>query len=154
MSGTWRLDAGRSRVDEAGGLAGMPSMRAIETLHISQAANDSLTVENQINAGHLRYYVVGDSTTTPAGQSGTIMMTTRREGATIVAEGVQSSDSGATTARTTVRETFRLDESGGLNIETIMTEGGETRASQLVYTRIDTVGGCTTWPSPCKRATQ
>jgi outer membrane protein assembly factor BamB len=153
LSGTWRLDPSRSRVAEAGGLAGIPGGRGVETLHISQAANGALTVESQINAGHVRYYVAGGATTTPAGQSGTITMTTKWEGPALVSEGRQASDAGAATALTTVREVFTLDRADDtLRIDVTMTSAGETRTSALVYTRIDSVGACDTWPAPCKRA--
>lgn len=152
FSGTWRLDPARSTLHESGGLAGMPGARAIGTLHISQAANGTITVESQINAGHLRYYAAGGTTTTPAGQSGTITMATRWEGRTLVSEGRQQADAGATASVTAVREVFRLSEDGGtLTIDAAATTAGETRASTLVYTPIDSVGGCGTWPSPCKR---
>jgi len=151
LSGTWLLDPARSRLTGSSALAGMTGGRGAETLHIAQAASGTVTVENQVNGGHLRYYAAGRETTTPAGQSGTIVMTSRLDGPRLVSEGRLTADAGATALVTTVRETLAVSpDLGTLTVTVDLTTGGTTRASTLVYGRIDQLGPCDAWPSPCK----
>ena len=62
MSGTWKLDAARSRVAASAGLAGLIGAGAPETLHITQPANGTVVIESQINESHSRVYRPGTRT--------------------------------------------------------------------------------------------
>jgi hypothetical protein len=146
FSGTWALDAEKSRVAATAGLIGLISAGAPKTLHITQPANGTLVIESQINEAHVRIYKPGAQTATPAGQGGAVTMTTKWEGRALVSEGAMKAPNGDTTA---VKEVVALSTDGkALTIE-ITTASA---ASTLVYTRITSVGGCETWPTPCKRA--
>ena len=52
---------------------------------------------------------------------------------------------------TNVKETFALDaDETTLEIEISISTSDATRTSTLRYARIQDVGPCDTWPSPCK----
>ena len=150
LSGTWKLDGDRSRVDVEAPLAGLIGAGAPPTLHITQPANGTLVVESQINESHARLYVPGGQTTTPIflGTAGTITMTTRWEDQTQVSEGTRDSSSGPST---NVKETFALSADGQtLEVEISISTADGASSSTLRYTRIQDVGTCDSWPSPCK----
>lgn len=148
FSGTWKLDAGRSRLVDAAGLSGLIASGAPETLHITHAANGTLVVESQINESHARIYTPGGKTSTPVGQGGHITATSRVEDRAIVSEGTREDASGVATA---VREVLALSADGAvLTIEVTTTAAGGQQTSTLVYTRASSVGPCENWPTPCK----
>ena len=149
LSGTWSLDPARSQVVATAGFTGLVSAGAPARLHITQAANGAVVVESQINEAHVRIYQPGAQTTTPAGQGGAVMMSTKWEGRSLVSEGAMKAPNGDTT---TVRE--RLSISADANVLTVQitTTATEKAASVLVYTRSKNVGPCESWPTPCKRA--
>lgn len=154
FSGTWKLDEGRSRVDVEAPLAGLIGAGAPDTLHITQPANGTLVVESQINESHARLYVPGGQTTSLIflGVAGTITMTTRWEGQTLVSEGSRDSSSGPST---NVEETFALSaDSQTLEVEITVSTADGASSSTLRYTRIQDVGPCDSWPSPCKDFTR
>jgi hypothetical protein len=154
LSGTWALDAGRSRVAGAAAMSGLVATGAPARLHVTHAANGTVLVESEINEGHARLYAPGRTTTTAVsvGLVGTVTMTARWEGRALVAEGrTDAAPGGAGTARR-IRETFSLDPDGRtlrVGIEVTTPEGSVTSA--LVYTRSSSVGPCESWPTPCKR---
>lgn len=151
FGGTWRLDEERSRVDADAPLAGLIGVGAPATLHVTAPANGTLVVESQINESHARLYVPGKSTTTPVflGAAGTITMKTRWEGDELSSEGVRESSSGGVTTRVT--ESFTLEDDGrALAVEITIVGDDGASSSSLRYTRIDDVGSCESWPSPCK----
>jgi hypothetical protein len=153
FGGTWRLDESRSKVVAGAGLFGLIGAGVPPTLHITAPANGTLVVESQINEGHARLYAPRGKTTTPAGQAGTITMAAKWSGRTLTAEGTQESASGATTILRQVREVYALAEDDKtLTIQVTVTTGADVKASALVFTRLGSVGGCETWPTPCKRA--
>jgi hypothetical protein len=146
FSGTWTLDAEKSKVTATAGIIGLISAGAPKTLHITQPANGTLVIESQINEAHVRIYKPGAQTSTPAGQGGIVTMTTKWDGRSLVSEGAMKAPNGDTT---TVKEVVALSADGkALTIEINTTAA----ASTLVYTRITSVGGCETWPTPCKRS--
>jgi hypothetical protein len=148
FSGTWRLDRAISRINPSATFAGLIPAGAPDTLHITQPANGTLVIESQINEGHSRLYRPDDQTSTPAGQGGSITMTSRWENRTLVSEGRQELPSGASAA---VRETIALTADGhALTIEITTTGPAEKSASRLTYTRTRDVGPCASWPTPCK----
>lgn len=153
FSGTWALDAEKSKVTAAAGIIGLISAGAPKTLHITQPANGTLVVESQINEAHVRIYKPGAQTTTPAGQGGAVTMTTKWEGRALVSEGAMKAPNGDIT---TVKEVVALSADGKvLTIDTgavsATATASQAAASTLFYTRIQSVGGCETWPTPCKR---
>jgi hypothetical protein len=153
LSGTWRLDTARSRVAASAGLGGLIGAGAPETLHITRPANGTVILESQINESHTRVYTPGSKTSTPVtvGPPGSISMTTRWDGRTLVSEGTRESTSGPSKVVTDVKETFALSADGRvLTIEVATKTGEESHASTLVYTRATDVGSCKTWPTPCK----
>jgi len=153
FSGTWKLDASRSRVTSAAGLAGLVGAGVPDTLHITQPANGALFVESQINESHARVYTPGGKSSTPAfvGQAGKITMTSRWEGRSLVSEGSRESVSGTSTLVTEVKEVFGLSADGQtLTIEIATTGADAKSASTALYSRTRDVGLCHTWPTPCK----
>jgi len=150
FSGTWKLDGDRSRVDVEAPLAGLIGGGAPPTLHITQPTNGTLVVESEINESHARLYIPGGRTTTPIflGTAGTITMTTRWEDQTLVSEGTRESSSGPST---NVKEIFALSTDGQtLDVEISVSTADGTRSSTLRFFRIQDVGPCDSWPSPCK----
>ncbi len=153
FSGTWRLDASRSRISETAALAGLIAAGAPDTLHVTHAANGTLVVESQFNESHARIYKPDGESSTPVfmGQVGSITMTSRWEGRILVSEGVLESTPGATTTAIEVKEVLGLSSDGRtLEIEVTTTNAGGQSSSKLMYTRIGDVGPCESWPSPCK----
>ena len=148
LAGTWRLDEAKSKVVATAGIIGLISAGAPKTLHITQPANGSLVVESQINEAHVRIYKPGRETSTPAGQGGTVTMTSKWEGKSLVSEGALKAPNGDTTA---IREVVSLSADGKVLTMEVTTSSAEKASSTLVYTKITDVGPCETWPTPCKR---
>ena len=146
FSGTWALDAEKSTVIATAGLIGLISAGAPKTLHITQPANGTLVIESQINEAHVRIYKPGAQTSTPAGQGGAVTMATKWDGRALVSEGALKAPNGDTT---NVKEVVALSADGKVLTIDVTTSAA---ASTLVYTRIQSVGGCETWPTPCKRS--
>jgi hypothetical protein len=144
LSGTWKLDSERSRVEASAGIVGLIRSGAPPTLHITQPANASVIVESQINESQSRIYKSGAKTSTPVVPSGTITMTSRWEGRTLVSEGSSESASGAPTA---VKEVFSIS-SDGQTLTVEITVGGNH--STLIYTKTQSAQPCRSWPTPCK----
>ena len=149
LSGTWMLDSAKSQVVATAGFTGLISAGAPATLHITQPANGTLVVESQINEQHVRIYKPGGQTVTPAGQGGTVTMTTKWEGRTLISEGAMKAPNGDTT---TVKEVLALSTDGKTLTVQITTSAVDKAASSLVYTKTTDVGPCEKWPTPCKRA--
>ena len=149
FSGTWALDAEKSKVIATAGIIGLISAGAPKTLHITQPANGTVVIESQMNEAHVRIYKPGAQTSTPAGQGGAVTMTTKWEGRALVSEGAIKAPNGDTT---TVKEVVALSADGKVLTIDVNTAAAETAASTLVYTRITSVGGCESWPTPCKRS--
>jgi hypothetical protein len=147
FSGTWKLDSKTSQIAPASSFAGLIRNGAPETLHVTQPANGTLIVESQINESHSRIYRPGGKTTTPVGPTGSIAMSSRWEGRSLIAEGSQDSTNGGSVA---TREVFTLSADG--KILTIELTADKT-VSTLVYTRSAAVEPCQKWPTPCKPGT-
>lgn len=153
LSGTWKLDAGRSTISAEAGLAALIAKGAPERLHVTQPANGTLIIESEINEGHARIYTPRAKSTTPVSfQGGTIMMTSRWDGRTLVSEGTQEWPSGTSTLAKQVKEVIGLAAGGRtLSIEVTTTgPSGEKNVSTLLYVRTQEVGPCQTWSTPCK----
>ena len=106
MAGTWRLDRAASQIADGAGLAGLIGAGVPPTLHVTHAANGTIVVEAPINEGHARLYQPGRQTSTPVAQGGTIAMTTKWSGTTLVADGTMT---GANVAAVTVRESYAVN---------------------------------------------
>ena len=144
LTGTWKLDTERSRVEASAGIVGLIRSGAPPTLHITQPTNGSVIVESQINESQSRIYKPGAKTSTPVVPSGTITMTSKWEGRTLVGEGTSESASGAPAA---VKEVFSTSTDGRtLTVE--ITVGANH--STLVYTKTQAAEPCRSWPTPCK----
>jgi hypothetical protein len=151
FSGTWKLDEAKSQVVATAGIIGLISAGVPKTLHITQPANGTITIESQVNEQHVRIYKPGRETTTPAGQGGTVTMTTRWDGRTLISEGAMKAPNGDTT---TIREAVALAADGKsltMDVTTLPVGQTEKVSSRLVYTKITDVGPCESWPTPCKR---
>ena len=118
-------------------------------LFITQPANGQVIVESPINEGHVRIYEPGQKTQTPVGQGGTITMTSRWTDRRLTSEGTAVTAAGASAS---VQETYALSADGKTLTVEIAHTAAEARRSSLTYHRITSVGGCETWPTPCKRA--
>jgi hypothetical protein len=153
LSGTWQLDTERSRIASTASLAGLVGAGAPATLHITQPANGTLVIESQVNEGHARLYRPGLKVVTPVtvGPAGSIAMTSRWDGRTLVSEGTRESSSGPSTVVQQIREVIGVAADGRTLTIEITTKGTEeSSTSTFVYTRIADVGPCKTWPTPCK----
>jgi hypothetical protein len=152
LSGTWSLEANRSSINAAAGLAGLIAAGAPDRLHITHAANGTLTVESEINESQARIYIPGDKTSTLVfvGGAGKITMVSRWENQSLVSEGRREFASSSATA-TDVKEILTIsDDEQILEIE-IFTKGGDgTSESRLIYTRTQALGPCQSWATPCK----
>jgi hypothetical protein len=152
LAGTWRLDTDRSVVTDGAGLFGLIGAGAPPVLHITQPANGTLVVESPINEGHARLYAPRGKTTTPTA-GGTITMAAVWSGSTLTAEGTVEATTGTSARARPVTETYTLSPDGSmLTIAVTVDEGSAAVKSRFVYTRIDNMGPCETWPTPCKRA--
>ena len=153
LSGTWRLDANRSRITAAAGLVGLIGAGAPDRLHITQPANGTLVVESEINESHARIYTPGGKSSTPVfvGQAGSITMTSRWEGRSLVSEGRREFASGNSTSVIEVKEVLALSaDSRTLEIEITTTGADGKSESRLIYTETRDLGPCQSWPTPCK----
>jgi hypothetical protein len=148
LSGTWKLDASRSRVAREVGWPGLIGAGAPERIHITHAANGTVVVESEINESHARIYRPGGKTSTPVAQTSTITMASRWEGRALESEGSLTPPSGPAAK---VKEAIALGDDGltlTVQISTARPEG--TKATTLVYTRTDFVEPCEKWSTPCK----
>jgi hypothetical protein len=153
FSGTWQLDPERSRITPTASFAGLVGAGAPATLHLTQPANGTLVIESQVNEGHVRLYRPGSKVVTPVtvGPAGSIAMTSRWDGRTLVSEGTRESSSGPSTVVLQVKEIIGIAADGRTLTIEITTKGTEeSSTSTFVYTRIVDVGPCKTWPTPCK----
>jgi hypothetical protein len=151
FSGTWKLDAQQSRISADAGFAGLIAAGAPDTLYVTQPANGTLIVESQINESHVRIYTPRAKSTTPVGQGGSITMTSRWDGRTLISEGRRESPSGTSTLVTQVKEVIALSADGRtLAIDVTTTGSANSSVSSLVYTRNQAVEPCQSWPTPCK----
>lgn len=150
FAGTWKMDEARSSVSPEATLAGLIGAGAPVTLHITQPANGTLVVESQINESHARLYVPGETTTTPVflGTAGTITATSQWNQQTLISKGTWESSSRPPIE---VAETFELSADGQtLEVGITLRNAAGTSSSNLKYERIQDVGSCDSWPSPCK----
>jgi hypothetical protein len=153
FSGTWKLDPNRSRVAAAAALSGLIGAGAPDTLHITQPANGTVVIESQINEGHARLYRPGDKTSTPVfvGPAGSVTMTSRWDGRSLVSEGTRDTATGTSTTVMQVKEVITLSADGRtLAVDVTTTTGSDTNTSTAAYTRTQDVGPCQSWPTPCK----
>jgi hypothetical protein len=154
FSGTWRLDASRSRVDASSPFSGLIGAGAPETLHVTMPENGDIVIESQINESHARIYRPGGTSKTPVyvGALGSITVTSRWEGVALVSEGSRESASGTETLVTQVKEMVSLSSDGRSLVVEVTTTGAEgTSTTKAFYTRIEDVGPCQSWPTPCKQ---
>ena len=149
LSGTWKLDAERSRIATEVGWPGLIGAGAPDKLHITHAANGTVVIESEINESHARIYKPGGAkTATPVAVTGSITMSSRWEGRALSSEGTLTPPSGQPS---TVKETLALSEDGRtLTVEIGTTGPAGTNASTLTYVRTDSVDPCEKWPTPCK----
>ena len=134
LSGTWTLDVKRSRITTAllrGGGDGGPA----DTLHITHAANGTLVVGNEVNAGQAWSYRSGGESTIPVGERDRMTVTSRWEGSRFVSEGSRKSESRE--AVRAVKEVRSLSPDGQtLTVEeTIGTSGGDN-TNTLIYQKV------------------
>jgi outer membrane protein assembly factor BamB len=148
FAGSWRLDRSQSKVNDAAGIAGLIAAGAPPMLYITQPANGTLVVESPINEGHARIYNPRGKTSTPAGQGGTITMTSQWAEGKLVSQGTAASPTGSTA---TVKEMFSVSGDGKLLTVDVTTVSAVENTSSLKYLRIAEVGPCESWPTPCKR---
>jgi outer membrane protein assembly factor BamB len=148
LEGSWAFDAASSTLVDQAGLAGLIATGAPPMLYVTQPANGTLLVESPMNEGHARMYHPGGKTSTPVGQGGTITMTSRWDGGALTSEGSAVAPNGTAT---TVKERYALSSDGKSMTVTVQTSGASDANSTFKYTRIESVGACEKWPTPCKR---
>lgn len=146
LSGTWELVADRSEVDADSAWAGLAAAGAPARIHVTHPPTGVMIIESEHNPSSARHYVPGRSTTTGVflGEAGTVTVTTRQEGETLVATGHRESPSSDPVE---LRETFQMEDDGAtLEVELVV----DGRRSVLRYRRLVDVGPCESWVSPCK----
>ncbi len=143
FAGSWKLDPAGSQIVDDAPFAGLVAKGAPPWLFVTQPENGTLIVESAINTGHTRFYRLGKSTTTDIA-SGTITMTASWDQKRLVADGSVKFSSGLVTS---VKES--ISRAGDALVIDITI--GE-KSSRLRYTRLASVGPCTSWPTPCKKA--
>ncbi len=138
LSGTWTLDLERSRITERllrGGGDGGPA----DTLHLTQAANGTLVVGNEINSDQAWTYTPGGETAVPVGPRDTVTVTTRWEGDRLVSEGRREPTGGeSATDIIGLREVQSLSDDGEtltVEVTTRTTDGDSTNT--LVFDRVE-----------------
>lgn len=145
-SGVWVLAPDQGRVDPAAGMTGLIPAGAPDVLHVSQSANGTVSVESQINESHSRFYVPGRESSTAAGPSGAIVMTSVWDGLRLISEGRIESRG----APVPVREVFSISPDGqALTIEVTLTAEGSESFGRFVYDRSERLESCDRWPTPC-----
>ena len=148
FGGTWKLDTAQSQVNPTAALTGLIPSGAPEFLFITQPANGTLLIESMINTMHVRMYTPGGKTSTPAGQGGSVTMTSKWDGRTLVSEGTLDSPSKPSVG---VKELISLAADGRtLQIDVTTTTAADKASSALRYTRAQDVGPCESWTTPCK----
>jgi hypothetical protein len=75
-------------------------------------------------------------------------MTSRWAGTALTGEGSAVNASGAVA---TVKETYSVSADGKVLTIDVTTTSPQVKNSSLKYVRIDSVGPCESWPTPCKR---
>ena len=80
---------------DGAGLAGLIAAGVPPTLHVTHAANGTLVVESADQRRPRAPLPAGQQTATPVAQGGTITMTTKWSGATLVAEGTMTAANSA-----------------------------------------------------------
>ena len=134
FSGIWELNQESSRVGSNKGLAGLGNGGAPSTLHITQAANNSLLLSSRVNAAQARAYVIGGSSSVPIGQSATMHVTSHWKGSGLVTEGTHVLDDGAVVS---VHEVMLLQSKGlVLTIDVLVDDSGAEDSSHLVYEKM------------------
>ena len=126
----------------------MSKAGAPQVLHITHAANGTVIVESQVNESHARVFKAGSKTMTPQWPTGTISMTSRWDGRSLVSHGRYEA-SGAAIAL----EEVLAPSADGRTLTITITSGTESAGksvSTFVYARTRSVGSCKTWPTPCK----
>ena len=134
FSGTWTLDLDASRITAPplGGGDGGPA----DTLHITQAANGTLVVGNEVNAAQAWTYEPDGESAIPVGRNDTMTVTSTWEGSRFVSEGRR--DAGPGNAIIGVREVRSLSDAGRtLTVEVTTTTPDGDQTNTLVYTRVD-----------------
>lgn len=149
LAGTWKLDAAQSQIDPAAGLVGLIGAGAPPMLHITTPANGDVIVESPINEGHVRMYRPGGRTETPIGQGGTVTATAAWQDGRLVNTGTATTAGGA---QSRLREAYAVSADRETLTVEVTASAAEEKHSTLRYVRIRSVGGCDTWPTPCKRA--
>jgi outer membrane protein assembly factor BamB len=147
FAGTWKLDKARSTVTPTAGLVGLIPAGVPEVLHITQPANGTVVVESQINEGHARMYRPGDKFSTPAG-GGSITLASIWQNRTLVSDGMFDNPAGGGMS---VHEEFSVTPDGTLTIQIATTGQAGKSETKATYTKIQSVGPCESWPTPCKR---
>jgi hypothetical protein len=147
FAGTWKLDRAKSTIVDSAGLAGLAPKGAPDVLHITQPANGTVVIESQINEGHMRLYRPGNKTSSPAG-GGAVEVNSKWDARALVSEGTRADSGGAAVA---IREVMTLTSDGTLKIEVTATEAAGKTVSTLIYAKVQSVGPCESWPTPCKR---
>ena len=146
LSGTWELIESRSEIDAESAWAGLVAAGAPGRIHVTHPPAGALIVESEYNPSSARHYVPGKSTTTGVflGEAGTVTVTTRIEGESVIATGHRESPSSEPIE---IRETLSMIDDGATLRVALVVDG---RESVLRYARLADVGPCESWASPCK----
>lgn len=75
-------------------------------------------------------------------------MTSRWNERTLTSEGTTVNASGSSA---TVTEAYSVSSDGKVLTIDITTTAPDAKSSALKYVRLASVGGCESWPTPCKR---
>ena len=134
FSGTWKLDVNRSQITTAP-LQGEGDGGPADTLHITHAANGTLIVGNEVNAGQAWSYRPGGESTIPFGERDKMTVMSRWEGSRFVSEGSRESEGRESASG--VREVRSLSADGQtFTVEITIRKQEEENTNTLVYRKV------------------
>ncbi len=150
FSGTWVLDESASRLDPDAGLGVLGAVGTPARLHITHAANGDFALQSEWNTSEARIYRPGRETVIPIGPDDTMTVSTRWEGATLVAEGRRATAGGGSSILG-VRRAISVSADGNtLTIDATTTTADGSDTSNMVYARLTDLGPCEAWSEPCQ----
>ncbi len=148
FSGTWALDANRSRLIPGGGLARIGDEGAPRRLHVTHGLNGDVTLLSEVNESQARTYKLNAESEIPVTQDNDMTVVARWDGARFIVEGTRGDRD--STAVTAVRRILGLSLNGSvLTIDVLTTTSNGEQSSLLVYTRTTSVPDCKEWSTPC-----
>lgn len=149
FSGTWKLDRDASEITIEAGLANLGGGGTPGTLHVTHAANGTVTISSEVNESQARAYRLSGESSIPVGESSNITVTSRWDGGLLVTEGTQEPGYGRADISGVRRILGLSADHQTLTVKaTTMTQHGEN-TSTFVYRKMQISEPCQNWSTPC-----